>query len=313
MISQKEITSAVMRCLEIASLIKSHEKYNSKYMGAFPSERELADPGAHLPVIAEQLEKIAEKLQSCQIKPNYLGVSTEATDFIALSEIIISEISELQFDSPELNITTEITASQKSISGYTFLNHARAASLPHTYSFIDLPDQKRTLQQFSAPFYIRLALEDKFRNMIGFKSLRVARGYLIQTEESFPVSLFIKFLMKKGSIFFALNVSLEDVKNIYSWSCKFVHTGQKEYRWLILKALDVVSQLFVNHQGSGERIETLKPGMTLDKLQTALNDFTKADKKRNIPERHWELSEKIYDVKHYIYDSRKRFMGPPRR
>ena len=103
------------------------------------------------------------------------------------------------------------------------------------------------------------------------------------------------------------------MKNIYSWSCKFVHTGQKEYRWLILKALDVVTQLFVNHQGVGGRIETLKPGMTLNDLQAALNDFTKADKKRNIPERRWELSEEVYDIKHCIYDSRKYFMGPPRR
>ncbi|TNB98425.1 hypothetical protein FHG55_05070 [Pseudomonas jessenii] len=313
MVSQEESTSAVVRCLEIANLIKSHEKYNSKYIGAFPSERDLADPGAHLPVIAEELEKIAEKLQSGQIKPNYLGVSTEATDLIALSEIIISEISELQFEFPELNIIPRITASQKSISGYTFLNHAREASLPHTYSFIELPDQKRILQQFSAPFYIRLALEDKFRNMVGFKFLKTTRGSRSQTDESFPMSLFIKFLMKKGSIFFALNISLEDVKNIYSWSCKFVHTGQKEYRWLILKALDVVAHLFVNHQGMGGRVQTLKPGMTLDKLQAALNDFTKADKKRNVPGRHWELSDEIYDIKHYIYDSRKYFMGPPRR
>ena len=119
--------------------------------------------------------------------------------------------------------------------------------------------------------------------------------------------------MKKGSIFFALNVSLEDVKNIYSWSCKFVHTGQKEYRWLILKALDVVAQLFVDHQGVGWRIQTLKPGMTLDKLQAALDDFTRANKKGSIPERHWELSEDIYDIKRNIYDSRKYFMGPPRR
>ncbi|NMX26579.1 hypothetical protein HBO14_08560 [Pseudomonas sp. WS 5406] len=313
MVSQKEITSAVMRCLEIANLIKAHEKYNSKYTGAFPSEKELADPVAHLPVIAEQLEKIAEKLQSGQIKPNYLGISTEATDLIALSEIIISEISELQLELPELNIIPKITASQKSIPGYTFLNHAREASLPHTYSFIELPDQKRILQQFSAPFYIRLALEDKFRNMVGFKLLRITRGNRPQTDASFPMSLFIKFLMERGSIFFALNVSLEDVKNIYSWSCKFVHTGQKEYRWLILKALDVVAQLFLNHQGMGGRIQTLKPGMTLDKLQTALNDFTKANTKRNSPERHWELSDKIYDIKHYIYDSRKYLMGPPRR
>jgi len=201
MISQKEITSAVLRCLEIASLIKAHEKYNLKYTGAFPSERELADPGAHLPVIAEQLEKIAEELQSGQIKPDYLGVSTEATDFIALSEIIISEISELQLEFPELNLIPKITASQKSISGYTFLNHASAASLPHTYSFIDLPDQKRILEQFSAPFYIRLALEDKFRNMVGFKSLRIIRGSRPQIDKSFPVSLFIKFLMKRGFIF----------------------------------------------------------------------------------------------------------------
>lgn len=313
MVSQKKITSAVMRCLEIADLIKAHANYNSKYMGAFPSEKELVDPVGHLPVIAEQLEKIAEKLQSGQIKPNYLGISTEVTDFIALSEIIISEISELQLDFPELNIIPTITASQKSISGYTFLNHAREASLPHTYSFIDLPDQKRILQQFSAPFYIRLALEDKFRNMVGFKFLRITRDSRSQIDASFPMSLFIKFLMKKGSIFFALNVSLEDVKNIYSWSCKFVHTGQKEYRWLILKALDVVAQLFVDHQGVGWRIQTLKPGMTLDKLQAALDDFTRANKKGSIPERHWELSEDIYDIKRNIYDSRKYFMGPPRR
>lgn len=312
MITQEEVTSTALRCLEVAGVLKTHEKYDCDYSGGFPSQEELDLPQSHLPIIVEQLEKVADKLLSNQLRPEYLGVWTETADLISLAGIMMSEICELQVEWDELRVIQQFTMGQTVIPGYTFFHHARSASLAHTYKFLDMPDQERVLEQFSVPFYIRIAIEKKLRNMIGFKSLITTRRNEARPQR-FPVGTILKFLESEGSKFFSLDISVEDLKNVYAWSCNFVHTGRKEYRWLLLKATGLMARFFINHEGSARRIRTLIPGKELSDLEVALNKFSNSQVKRASFSYSWKLSEDVSDMQHLVFDSRKYFMGPPKR
>ncbi|MFG0766832.1 hypothetical protein ACF8Q9_08155 [Pseudomonas sp. TYF_15] len=313
MITQEEVTSTASRCLEVAGAIKRHKKYNVDYSGAFPSQEELKLPQSHLAFIVEQLEEVAEKLLSNQLWPEYLGVSTEIADLMGLAEIILSEICEFQVEWRDLNVIRQYTMGQTVIPGYTFVNHARSASLPHTYKFLDMPDQKRVLEQFSVPFYIRIAIEQKLRSMTGFKSFATTRRGKTYNDERLPVGPLLRFLEARGSEFFSLDLSVKDLKNIYAWSCNFVHAGRKEYRWLLLKATGLMVKFFANHEGSAMRIRTLIPGKALNDLEVALNEFSNTHRKSTAVTYSWTLSEDVYDMQHLVFDSRKYFMGPPER
>lgn len=63
-------------------------------------------------------------------------------------------------------------------------------------------------------------------------------GKALRASAEMPFSRLLKALQ-------AIDCSLDNIKNVYQWACDFCHTGEKEYLWLTMKALEIVSPLFI--------------------------------------------------------------------
>ncbi len=306
----ENVETAIARSIEIIEKLKAHGKFNKRYTGIFPSLETLRKkPHVHFPIIVEQMQLIVDLLQSDSPKLYLLGVWVEHEDLVNLLGQMIDEVSELQGELGELIATSTLSFGQTIIPGHTLFTLARSVPLSKTYEKIDLLNQKWILESFSVGFLLRLAIESKLSNMMGFKSVK--KLYSDGSEYSsdhFPVGAAISFLKEKGDQFFLLNASIAELKKVYDWSCRFVHTGRKEYMWMTLKAIAYVEKLFEGHSDTGftgSRISNLKPEMTVQKLESELNTHFSNYNSSHVGTIRWELCESAYDETHSFWDTRK--------
>lgn len=292
--------------------IKAHKKYNKNFTGGFPNPSELKKkPHLHLPIIVEQIECLLNLLKNNNEKNYYLGILTDRSDL----ERLINKIEQdfIAFNSIHGHIDLPcLSYEQTTLTGNTLFNLSRSAILKDTYKkHIDMNCQKSVYETFSVPFLLRLAIEKKLKGMIGFKS---ATTYLSdgnkQESEHFPAARVINFLIKNDLV--ESKIKFNEIKKIYNWCCSFVHTGNKDYIWMMLKALDCIDKLFYrenNHgQYSGNRIFALKNGIKHSELEKLMNNsiFFNFRKKEKITEEYMLLSldENEYDEEFGFYDKR---------
>lgn len=211
----------------------------------FPHKNSLENnPYSHFPVLVEQAEKLLKPESDFSI----LGFKSGFKDRNFLIEIFINDL-ELFATKHEISIRDNPFAyyAQSKISDHAFFHLAASSTLPKTYSTIELNGHKESFDIYSIPFKIRIALENKIKNIIGFESCDIKRGNKIKKRVSeIPVSMIIQELIKLKCL--DLPCSLEELSNIYSWSCSFCHTGEKEYIWMSLKAIEVTSLLFLHDE-----------------------------------------------------------------
>lgn len=256
--------------------IKSHEKYDPKtYKGNFPNSNKLEEkPHQHFHIIVEQSERVLKILRDKQSDKIFLGVLSESSDLRKLVKLLTEDIRQFSTYS-NLNFLRSFCYSQSTLPSNTLFHLSRSYLLGETYKYIELLDQKSTYEIYAIPFLIRLAIEKKLKAMIGFSSSKIYfSNDSTKSSDQFPTGKIINFL--KDSDLIVSTYPFNELKKIYEWSCRFVHTGHKEYIWMTLKAVDCLDQLFNrdnNHEGyQGVDIVYLKEGVTLHDLESAINN-----------------------------------------
>src|SRR3990167_1478800 len=247
--------------------LKSHSKNNAR----FPSAKKIrSDPTLHFAIIVEQAQKlISEKSPKnlCGVghwnadKDNLISLfARDLTQFITEENIVIPNIKSLVYG-------------QKIIPEKALFNIARARILPNTYETITLHNHATEFQTYSIPFLIRLSIENKIKSVIGFIKSDVKRHNKIKYDtEEFPAATLIQELNKLDCL--NLPCTFEDLQEIYTWSCRFCHTGKKEYLWLNMKAIEVLSPFFAHDENLKIQINiqklwgegVLNPAAILEKL-----------------------------------------------
>lgn len=292
----------------------------------FPSKRELRlDHNASLNILVEQAERLLDnKFDYCIFNKSF-GVK----DRKGLLDLFIADVE--QFSTKhELNISDNFIASfsQSKISDHAFFHLASCSVLPKTYDSIDLHQHEETFNIYSIPFKLRVAIENKIKSIIGFQSSDVTRNREVRygTGE-FPVTMVIQELIRLRCL--DLPCDLQCISNIYTWSCSFCHTGEKEYLWMSMKALEVLSTLFlfdsqknheisitelwhryvlseeylneklVDYNGFSSPLYYLKNDWSISRLQDALNNTNN----RKLRPYKFNLSEVALDESNGFYCS----------
>lgn len=302
--------------------IKLNPKFNNKnFSGDFPNPSKLKEkPHLHLRIIVEQAEYLIAGKTNPKEFSAFIGIETTKKDIDSLINNLIHDIEQFSTQYPELKLLDNVIMfSQSQLPSYTLFTLARSKILPDTYkNYIDLLDQPRKFDLFSIPFLVRLSIENKLKAMIGFKSSKskLSDGQN-KVSDQFPALKVINFLQTSEQIKSIL--PFDEIKKIYNWSCGFVHTGNKEYIWLSLKAVSSLNKLF-NYDYNryyGRRINYLTPGVTVEELQSAINSspsFSKPNETKIIEESlSLTLSATEFDETSGFWDKRKGdFLKPQR-
>ncbi|UJR53256.1 hypothetical protein [Dickeya zeae] len=207
----------------------------------FPNKNKLySNDDVQIKIIIEQ----GEKLLSLSSQDFLFGLNVHQNDKNVLLEFFLSDLE--QFTTEKRIYLGEkqiFMYAQSTISEHAFFHLAASPLLPTTYATIH-QHAGQAFNVYSIPFKIRVSLENKLKSIIGFKSLDVEKlnGDKIESYD-FPFLYVINELIYLKCL--DLPCSLDNVKNIYQWSCGFCHTGDKEPMWLLLKALEIISPLFV--------------------------------------------------------------------
>jgi hypothetical protein len=206
----------------------------------FPSKKQLNVPDSHLPIIIEQ----AKKLLQSETDSDFFESQNWLKDEESLLALFTNDLE--QFSTQHnLNLTDDLVSSygKMKISGDAFFHLAKSSLFPTYYKSIDLLEEKPSFDIYSGPFKIRVALENKLKCIVGFKCCDITRYRKTRAGVSeLPFSEVIKELIKFKCL--DLPCSLKDILKIYSWSCNFCHTGEKEHVWVTLKALEIIAPLF---------------------------------------------------------------------
>lgn len=206
----------------------------------FPDKKSLkSEIPIQLAIIAEQATRLAEMEPGSKI----FGVELHEDDYPALMELFLSDL--VQFTTQHnIDLGFNIMSfAQSRIAEHAFYHLAVSPLLPQTYKSIE-QFGGRVFDIYSVPFKLRVALELKLRSITGFEMYEVIRsGEIIRESMELPFSRLLKCLQDTDCL--DLPCSLSNIKNVYQWACNFCHTGEKEYLWLTMKALQIVSPLFI--------------------------------------------------------------------
>ncbi|WP_405632052.1 hypothetical protein [Pseudoalteromonas sp. Ld20] len=268
-----------MKLKQYIEVIKTNQFFNNKgYTGNFPNPSTLEEkPHQHLKIIVEQGELLLKAFEDPTIMESTLGVTPITADLERICEIFTNDIEQFATKFSELKLIEGLQLfAQDRIPSYTLFTLARENLLQNTYEqHIDLLNQKSVYNLYSIPFLLRLAIENKLKAMIGFDSSKAKLSdNQTKISDQFPALKVINFL--KDSDFVKSPLPFNELKKVYNWSCKFVHTGQKEYIWMSLKATSHLNILFSREHSNylGESISYLKDGVTIADLQQAINSST---------------------------------------
>ncbi|QOL14019.1 hypothetical protein [Dickeya dianthicola] len=208
----------------------------------FPSKKKIEiNNKAVLRVLVEQAEKLLNNRVDYCIFNKGIG----AKDRQGLLELFIADVEQFATEH-NLIISENCIArfSQSKISDHTFFHLASCPILPKTYDSIDLHQHEKNFNIYSIPFKLRVAIENKIKSIIGFQSCDITRNGRVKTGTAeFPFTMVIQELIRLNCL--DLPCNLQSISNIYTWSCSFCHTGEKEYLWMSMKALEILSTLFL--------------------------------------------------------------------
>ncbi len=225
------------------------ERVNKKITGRFPNKKELKENNeVHINIIIEQGEKLLNLSQNSTL----FGLEFHHYDKAVLMKQFISDLEQFAtMKNIHLGGGFILSLGQSKIPEHAFFHLAASSLLPNTYKTIE-QNAGKVFDTYSIPFKIRVAIENKIKSIIGFKSLAIIKnnGDKINSNE-FPFAGVINELISTNCL--ELPCSLKDVKNIYQWGCEFCHTGEKEPVWLSMKALEIIALLFIyEHQKKNE-------------------------------------------------------------
>ncbi|HAU4906989.1 TPA: hypothetical protein F3P23_09460 [Aeromonas hydrophila] len=223
------------------SSIKSGMANGLKKNIKFPSKNELSkSPAQQKQVLVEQANKLLMANQETLLA----GSSPWFKDRDKLIYIFLKDIEFFATEhSIQLNDKLIASFGQTKISTDALFHIARSSLFKASYQSIEMHENKENFNLFSIPFTIRVAIENKLKSIIGFRCSDIHKnsGVTSGTRE-FPVTLVIDELKRLKCL--NLPCSLDELSNIYAWSCNFCHTAEKENIWLILKAIEVIAPLF---------------------------------------------------------------------
>ncbi|MCK2155665.1 hypothetical protein [Citrobacter braakii] len=289
-----EHSEQLKKCSEILKAMLTEAVETSP--DSFPDKKTLhSSMPTQLAIIAEQAKKLAELQPGSKI----FGLDYLEEDHLVLMKKFLSDL--VQFTTlHKIDLGFKIYSfGQTRIIDHAFYHLAVSPLLPATYSSIT-QNGGRVFDIYSIPFKIRAALELKLSCIIGFERCEIIRnGKTLRFSTDLPFSDLLKDLHALD----CLNTpcSLANMKNIYQWACNFCHTGEKEYLWLCMKALEIISPLFtregqvkaemflyerwrseglsneelnertVNLKGPLRRLHYFREGWSVQVLQDALN------------------------------------------
>lgn len=226
---------------EYISSVKSGMEKGLRSHINFPSKNELSkSPEIQKQVLVEQACKLLSAGQGIKLA----GSLPWSKDRESLISLYLQDIEYFATEnSIQLNDTFIASFGQTKISNSALFHIARSSLFKASYQSVDLHRNNDAFNLFSIPFTIRVAIENKLKSIIGFRCCDVHNGSrVIEGSREFPVTLVIDELKRLKCL--DLPCSLDDLNNVYSWSCNFCHTAEKEYIWLILKAIEVIAPLF---------------------------------------------------------------------
>jgi len=274
----------------------------------------------HIKIIIEQGEKLLNLSQDSTL----FGLNHHQDDKAVLIDHFSSDLEQFATERGlRLGGKPILLYAQSRIPEHALFHLAASSHLPNTYTTID-QTAGRTFSLYSVPFKIRLSLENKIKGIIGFKSINIIKKRGGKKVESYelPFAYILNELMYTNCL--DLPCSLENIKNIYQWSCGFCHTGEKEPVWLSMKALETISPLFIykyqkmsevdvadlwhkyvlseeyilrkliDYKGFTRPLHYFKEGWSVQKLQTHLNtpeDQTRKYRRKDAKEITFNLSE----------------------
>ncbi|KEY59672.1 hypothetical protein [Serratia sp. DD3] len=239
-------------CVDFLKLKSADVKKSS--LGKFPDKKVLrSDMPRQLAIVAEQ----AEKLLFLKPGDTLFGLVYHEDDRLALIELFMTDL--VQFATLhriDLGIHVAMWG-QTRIAESAFFHLAVSPLLPSTYKTIDQVGGS-VFDIYSIPFKLRVALELKLRTITGFEKCEITqnRKFAPIVSNELPFSPLLKGLQSVNCL--ELPCSLGNIKNIYQWACNFCHTGEKEYVWLSMKALELVSPLFIYQEQKKTEIEIYK-------------------------------------------------------
>lgn len=216
-----------------------------------------------------------EKIVNGQSKFNeyYRNVLTE-NDLLLLTRELISDISLLdQISGGRLGLNYQINRDNY-LSSHQFFLHAKFSY------FTNKCIAETTCRNFSfstMPSLIRQSIEIKLKNMIGLEKIeKVGGGF-----KFVPISSLLDFFANNTG-FINFPVCLNLLKAINVWTNTFVHTGVVPFCWQSLEAVDLIEDLFsIKDDTSGSLslhgFTYFKPNVTISDLQSALNEYFKAE------------------------------------
>lgn len=301
-IQTSDLVKILTACSEVLNSITAQAR--EELADTFPEKNKLrTDNSLQVIIMAEQ----AEKLSALQPNSTLFGLICHEDDHQALIKLFLDDL--VQFTTlNNIDLGMNIMSfGQTKIAENAFFHLAVSPVLPNTYMTID-QSAGRVFDTYSIPFKLRAALELKLRTITGFEKYEVIQDEkTIHTSKELPFSRLLTELQSVDCI--ELPCSLANIKNIYQWACNFCHTGEKEYLWLTMKALELVSPLFIyeeqkkvqvdiqrfwqfeemNEEEKLQRLNLfngptsplcyLREGWTVQRLQDALNDAEETKRK----------------------------------
>lgn len=207
----------------------------------FPINKKLRkSPEEHFNVIIDQANKIIDERSDRLL----CGMRFWSEDKEALERLFANDLQQF-LAAEQISVPgVPATYAQTLIPDKASFNIARSRVLPNTYESIELANHVVAFETFSIPFLVRLSIENKLKKIIGFVKCDISRPGLppkLDTQD-LPVSSIIQELKRLKCL--ELPCDFDDLLQIYIWSCRFCHTGQKEYLWLNMKAIEILSPLF---------------------------------------------------------------------
>jgi len=214
---------------------------SNKGEDSFPDKNKLNSGNEeHIKIIVEQGKKLLDLSQGSM----FFGLNYHPDDKSPLIKLFTSDLEQFATERGlHLGGKHILLYGQSKIPDHALFHLAASSLLPNTYTTIQ-QTAGLAFNLYSVPFKIRVSLENKIKSIIGFKSLDVIKkdGQKVESYE-FPFSHILKELTYTECL--DLPCSLKNIKKIYQWSCGFCHTGEKEPLWLSMKALELISPLFI--------------------------------------------------------------------
>lgn len=165
-------------------------------------------------------------------------------DDILNSKVLVNITKELIFDIRRFSEENNLAISQdKTIRDYKIpsIDFYKQAK----FSFFCWNPQPLTNRNFylaNAISNIRLAIDSKLFEMIGFQMAFDRKGRSVSLKVTELMSLFSKEENKK--LFPNIPVDFKLLKKIYDWSSEYIHNVEPHFSWQVLHAIDILEPLF---------------------------------------------------------------------